>query len=93
MADKMNDPAVEAARKADTRENGEPVYWSTTRDAMVAAADEALQPIRELFETWIAALTHEFLITNDSLITNESKVALAILDELSPFIYATERPE
>ena len=41
MADKMNDPAVEAARKADTRENGEPVYWSTTRDAMVAAADEA----------------------------------------------------
>lgn len=87
MADKMNDPAVEAARKADTRENGEPVYWSTTRDAMVAAADEALQPIRELSETWIAALTH------DSLITNESKVALAILDELSPFIYATERPE
>jgi hypothetical protein len=86
-ANEMTDPAVEAARKADTREDGEPVYWSTTRDAMVAAADEALQPIRELSETWTAALTH------DSLIAEESKTALAILDELAPFIYATGGPK
>lgn len=41
----MTDPAVEAAQQANADVDG---YWNTTRDAMEAAAREALKPIREL---------------------------------------------
>ncbi|TGB37899.1 hypothetical protein [Mycolicibacterium peregrinum] len=42
------DPAVEAASRAYTSPVGHPIYWVTTREAMIAAAREALKPIREV---------------------------------------------
>ncbi|MFA4084230.1 hypothetical protein ONA92_21270 [Mycobacteroides salmoniphilum] len=48
----MNDPAIEAAQRADLDGDAEPIYWSTTRDAMEEAAREALEPIRDWSAKW-----------------------------------------
>ena len=68
----MSDPAIEAAQRA---------FWAPGESheiAAVAAASEALRPIREVYKLW----GHP-----------ESAEAFAIMAELSELIFTTEELE
>ncbi|WP_100514218.1 hypothetical protein [Mycobacteroides abscessus] len=80
----MTDPAVEAARRAWERP-GEPAnpdhpYWGET----VAAAREALKPIRERHAHWVAELE------KSPLPATAGAIALVVLADLAPLIFTTE---
>lgn len=73
----MSDPAVEAAQRAMGKCHS---YPTPNRD-LIAAAREALAPIRKMHDDWKAS--YGFLPTE----------ALQILDDLAELIYATEELE
>ncbi|AHN84108.1 hypothetical protein GJ25_gp097 [Mycobacterium phage Hawkeye] len=70
----MSDPAVEAAQRALTNIG----YGRSGHVQRVAAAREALKPIRELHEAWSR---HEKDLSAD---------AIQLLDDFAKLIYSTE---
>ncbi|WP_016888289.1 hypothetical protein [Mycobacteroides abscessus] len=79
----MTDPAVEAARRADSWEPD--IKQPDKFGEMVTAACEALRPIREKHGEWVAVL--------EQSPTPAAAIALAVLADLAPLIYPTEELE
>ncbi|QSM87558.1 hypothetical protein I3U44_17160 [Mycobacteroides abscessus subsp. bolletii] len=74
----MTDPAVEAARRADSWEPD--IKQPDKFGEMVTAAREALRPIREIHQKWAEAYAYRA----DGLVLN------AFLAALTPLIFTTE---
>lgn len=74
----MSDPAIEAAQRAWGDRRGSKTAWKVG----IAAAREALKPIREWFETAMAEAIAEDLFEQ-----------MDLLDSLAPLIFTTEELE
>lgn len=77
----MSDPAVEAAQRAIGHVSPDE-FTNEVGDAALAAAREALKPIREWFETAMAEAIAEDLFEQ-----------MDLLDSLAPLIFTTEELE
>ncbi|MFT9575672.1 Uncharacterised protein [Mycobacteroides abscessus subsp. abscessus] len=77
----MTDPAVEAARRADSWEPD--IKQPDKFGEMVTAAREALRPIRDIHQKWAEAYAYRA----DGLVLN------AFLAALAPLIFTTEELE
>lgn len=78
----MTDPAVEAARRADSWEPD--IKQPDKFGEMVTAAREALKPIRERHAHWVAELE------KSPLPATAGAIALVVLADLAPLIFTTE---
>lgn len=82
----MSDPAVSAAQRAWDETDG--FGFDSSRDAMVAAAREALAPIRELIEKWEAPTTPG--VIHNGAPESLTNIAQDFIDSLRELVYPSE---
>lgn len=81
----MNDPAVEAAQQTSELIAAGLIDLETPWPAMTACANQALKPIRETYKRWEKIFS--------GLSGEVPERVQALLEELSPLIFATEELE